>query len=105
TKDWSRVDFKIRVAFQSDLARVVKTLSEEASKLKKDYSDIVLEDPEMLGVDEIGESEIIVRVLIKVLPGKQWMLKREFNRRIKERFDQEGIEIPLPQRAIWSKTL
>lgn len=105
TKDWSQIDFKIGVAYHSDLNKVLKILDDEGKKLKNDYNSVVLEDPIILGVEEFGSSEIIVRMTIKMLPGNQWQLKRELNRRIKDRFDKENIEIPFPQRTVWTKTI
>ncbi len=105
TKDWSQLDFKIGVAYHSDMPKVMKILSEEGKKLKSDYNSVVLEEPAVLGIEEFGASEIIVRMQIKMLPGNQWQLKRELNMRIKNRFDLENIEIPFPQRTVWTKSV
>ncbi len=103
TKEWSRVDYMIGVAYDTDLDRAVDVLMDEAKKLKADMPEEVIDEPERLGVDSFEDSSITLRVWIKTEPLKQWMVKRELNRRVHKRFDAEGIEIPFPQRTLWIK--
>jgi small conductance mechanosensitive channel len=56
---------------------------------------------DVLGVDQFGDSGVVIKVRIKTVPAKQWQVGREMNRRIKKRFDREGIEIPFPHRSIY----
>lgn len=102
TKDWSRIDFKIGVSYSSDLPKVFQVLMEEGASLKNEYRALVLEDPAILGVESFNESDITVRMFIKVQPGEQFQLRRVLNKKVKERFDREGIEIPFPQRTVWT---
>ncbi|MBT3182155.1 MAG: mechanosensitive ion channel family protein [Deltaproteobacteria bacterium] len=103
TSEWSRIDFKIGVAYDTDLDHALDALMDEASKLKADMPNEIIEDPERLGVDDFGDSAITIRVWIKTAPLRQWMVKRELNRRVHKRFEKEGIEIPFPQRTLWIK--
>ena len=50
--------------------------------------------------EQMEEREPLLRARIKVRAGTQWGIKREFNRRMKNRFDELGIEIPFPQQTI-----
>jgi small conductance mechanosensitive channel len=61
----------------------------------------VLEEPEIWGVEAFGASSIAIRLVLKVEPGEQWATAREVRKRIKTAFDEEGIEIPFPQRTVW----
>jgi len=54
----------------------------------------------MLGVDKLAESAVIIKFFLKTRPMQQWTVKRELLRRIKNRFDELGIEIPFPQRTV-----
>ncbi|MCA9396965.1 MAG: mechanosensitive ion channel family protein, partial [Candidatus Omnitrophica bacterium] len=58
-------------------------------------------DLEMLGVEEFADSQVTLRLRIKTLPIKQWEVAREFRRRVKNRFDELGIEIPFPHRTVY----
>jgi small conductance mechanosensitive channel len=59
----------------------------------------------MLGVDALGDSAVMIKFFIKTQPLKQWDVKREFLRRIKKTFDEQGIEIPFPHRTVYHRHL
>jgi small-conductance mechanosensitive channel len=101
---WSQVDFVVPVAYRTDLAKAMNLMLETARELKQEWSDVILEDPQMLGVDQLAESAVNLRMLLKTSPLQQWRVKRELLLRIKNRFDSEGIEIPFPQLAISMQT-
>ena len=102
THGWSRAVFDIRVSYSEDVDRVMGVLMHVACQLRSDeeFGELVLADPEMLGVDSFTESAVMVKFMLKTRPLKQWAVKRELNRRIKNKFDELGIEMPYPQRTI-----
>ena len=101
---WSQVDFNVSVTYRTDLARTMNLMLETAQGLKEEWPEIIIAEPLMLGVDELGDSGIRLRMLLKTVPLEQWRVKRELQFRIKNRFDQEGIEIPFPQQTVWIQT-
>lgn len=105
THGWSRALFDIPVAYKEDVDRVMEELVELAKELRRDqdYRSLILEMPEMLGVDEFGDSAVVIKFFIKTRPLKQWTVKRELLRRIKKRFDEIGIEIPFPHRTVFHR--
>lgn len=103
TSEWSRVDYTIGVAYETNLDLAMDVLMDEAGKLKHDMPSEIIDEPERIGVDAFGDSSITLRVWIKTAPLMQWKVMREFNRRIHKRFEKEGIEIPFPQRTLWIK--
>jgi moderate conductance mechanosensitive channel len=102
---WSRANLEIAIAYKEDTDRVMNLLNEICAELRKQeaFAPLILEDAEMLGVDALGDSGVVVKLLVKTAPTKQWVVKRELLRRIKNRFDEEGIEIPFPQRVIYHR--
>jgi len=102
THGWSRAVFDILVSYQSDIDQVMEVLMELADGMRRDarYSMHIIEDPEMLGVEQLGDSGVLIKFLIKTRPQKQWLIKRELLRRIKLKFDELGIEIPYPQQTL-----
>jgi moderate conductance mechanosensitive channel len=69
------------------------------------YQSAILEPPQILGVERFGESELVIRMTIKTAPLKQWEVGRELRKRIKARFDERGIQMPLPHRVLlWGET-
>ena len=70
----------------------------------EDFQGIVLDEPEVWGVESLGVDAVLVRVVLKTAPLQQWAVAREMRQRIKARFDHEGIEIPFPQRTVWTRS-
>ena len=103
THGWSRALFDIGIAYKEDVDRVMKVLMDLGKEIRRDpaYRDLILDEPEMLGVDSFGDSAVVIRFLIKTRALKQWTVKRELNRRIKIKFDELGIEIPFPHRTVF----
>jgi small conductance mechanosensitive channel len=101
THGWSRAVFEIGVGYREDVDRVMGVLMELARGLKRDpqYATLIIDDPEMLGVDAFGTAAVMIKFVIKTRPLRQWQVKRELLRRIKRQFDELGIEIPNPNRT------
>jgi small-conductance mechanosensitive channel len=93
----------IGIAYKESVDRAIELLRDVGRELKADpaHEQRILDDLEVAGVDSLADSAVVIRCRIKVRPLEQWGIRREFLRRIKARFDQEGIEIPFPHRTIY----
>ncbi len=102
TKEWSAFVFDLGVAYGEDVDHVMKTIREVGSEMEEDeeYGPLILEPIEIFGLDQFGNSELVIKGRFKCMPGHQWYLGREFNRRIKIAFDNKGIEIPFPHTSL-----
>jgi small conductance mechanosensitive channel len=96
TPDFARVVADVGVSYDTDVDKAIEVILDEITTLANDpdWSRAFLEPPEMLGVNKLNESAVEIRVLATVITEERWRVKREFNRRIKNRLDAEGIEIP-----------
>jgi small conductance mechanosensitive channel len=103
TKAWSRAVLDIGVSYRADVDRVIAVLKEEGERLQLDpeWGQLLLDAPEVLGVETFADSAVVIRMLARTLPEKQWSVARELRRRIKIRFDAEGIEIPFPHVSVY----
>ncbi len=103
TKEFSRYIFNVGVAYREDTDQVVAALKQIGEDLQQDeeYGPMILEPLEVLGVDSFDDSAVIIKARITTQPIKQWAVGREFNRRMKKRFDELGIEIPFPHSTIY----
>lgn len=103
SQNWARTVLDVTVGYGEDLVKVKRVLSEVAHDLwdDDDYRDIVIEEPEVWGVQDLSPQGVVVRVTLKTAPLEQWAVAREMRQRIKARFDHEGIEMLLPQRMVW----
>lgn len=102
TRSWSRSIIDVGVAYSQDIERALAVVRDEAAQFSGDKTwSVQLDGPvEVLGVEAFGDSSVVIRTLIRTQPGSQWNAGREFRRRLKIRFDREGIEIPFPQRDV-----
>jgi moderate conductance mechanosensitive channel len=102
THGWSRALFDLRIAYREDADKVIEVILEVCGELRRDpnFGHMILEDATMLGVDDFADSAVVIKFYIKTIPLQQWTIRRELLRRIKTRFDADGIEFPLPHRSI-----
>ena len=105
SKDFSYYVIDVSVAYNEDSDRVAEVLRKTADELQRDpqFAPFILEPLEVLGLDAFGDSAMILKVRIKTMPLKQWLVGRELRRRIKKAFDAAGIEIPFPQRVVMTR--
>lgn len=103
TKSWSKAVLEIGVAYKEDVDRVMDVMLDEAIQMSKDpdWEPLIVEEPTVPGVERFDDSAVTIRVTFKTLPLKQWDVARQYRRRIKNRFDAEGIEIPFPHRTFY----
>jgi len=103
TKEYSRYVFEIGVAYKEDVDEVMEIIKKIDEEMRHDpeFKDDILEPIEVLGVDQFADSAVIIKARTTTLPVKQWRVAREFNRRIKKRFDELKIEIPFPHVTVY----
>ncbi len=100
SSEWSQVNYAIEVSYDADVDHVLKVIEGISQQLYRDpqWQEIILEAPEILGIDNISHSGILIRLVIKTQPLQQWPVGRELRRRLKKAFDEQGIKIGIPQR-------
>lgn len=100
---WSVAVIDVDVAYDSDLAAARAAILDGARRLveSEPWSDVVLDEPQLLGVEALGADGITLRMTVKVEPGAQWGLQRALREAIKAALDDADIEIPFPQRTLW----
>ena len=90
------------VAYREDVTEVKAAMVEAFEELRgTEQGAAILDELDMQGVTEFGDSAVVVRARIKTLPGSQWAVGRAYNEIVKRVFDARGIEIPFPHRTIY----
>lgn len=104
TKEWSAIVLDIGVAYKEDTDYVSSVMSDVGKELQNDpaFQDKILEPAEILGVDSLADSSVIIKVRLKTKPMQQWAVGREYRRRLKYAFDKKNIEIPFPHISIYT---
>lgn len=103
TQVYAQVVIDVGVAYKEDVDDALAVLDDELKRMAADpeWAEVIIEEPQVLGVDQLADSAVVLRGLMKVTAGDRWRVKREALRRIKKRFDAEGIEIPFPHLTIY----
>ena len=101
TRSWSRVNFKIDVAYQADPEKALSLLREVAQELYDDpaWHDKILATPKVLGIDSVSHSGMTITTWIQTVPLEQWSVGREFRLRVRKALEANGIEIGTPQQT------
>lgn len=92
----------ISVAYEENIDRVIAVLEELCAELAGQHPEIT-EGPTVMGVVNLGDSEVVVRLWARTEPLQHWPIERAIRLAVKKRFDREGIEIPYPRRVIYQR--
>jgi len=103
TKEWSAMVFDVGVAYKEDTDQVTRVMKDVGEELQNDpeFSNMIIEPLEIFGVDQFGDSAVVIKARLKTVPGQQWTAGREYRRRLKKAFDSKCIEIPFPHTTIY----
>jgi small conductance mechanosensitive channel len=102
SRDWARSDFRIEVAYDTDIDLALSIVQDTAEQMSRDpkWRDMILDTHEFFGVEHLSHTGIVIRIWIKTQPLKQWDVAMELRRRLKIAFDKHNIQIGTP-RQIW----
>jgi small conductance mechanosensitive channel len=103
TREWSRPVLDIGVAYKEDTDNCMAVLKEVGDRMEaeSDWSPKLTGPFEYLGVNSLGDSSVVLRMMVKTRPMERWNVLRELNRRVKKAFDERGIEIPFPHMTLY----
>ena len=103
SKEFARALVDVEVSYETDVDHATAVLQALGESLFAEWPDRVMEPTQVMGVESLGQSGFTLRTLTKVAPGKQWEVARELRKRILSAFRSHSIEIPFPQRVVWSR--
>lgn len=102
SKHHANVNINVGVAYSSDLEQVIATINRVGNELAEDeeWKEKIRTPPQFLRVDDFADSAIMIKIVGETQPLQQWDIAGELRKRLKLAFDQEGIDIPFPQRVM-----
>ncbi|HWT09901.1 MAG TPA: mechanosensitive ion channel domain-containing protein, partial [Roseomonas sp.] len=102
TRDFAFAVLDVSVGYGEDTDRVAEVLRGIAAEIREDvkWRPVIRDDLDIMGVERLGDSGVVMRIRLKTDPSQRWAVARELNRRIKKRFDELGIEIPYPHQKL-----
>jgi small conductance mechanosensitive channel len=103
TRDWARINLYVTVAYKEDISHVYQVIDGVCQELKDDpdFGTNLTSTPSAMRVSDLGDHGVDICIRGYTKPGEQWGLTGELRKRIKNRFDQEGIEIPWPHTKVY----
>ena len=103
SRDYSYYVCDMGVAYREDIEDVKSAMHDSFDILREnpDVGYMVRDQLEWMGVEAFGDSAVIVRVRVKTVPGRQFVVGRAYNEVLKRIFDERNIEIPFPHQTIY----
>ncbi|MCA1032295.1 mechanosensitive ion channel family protein [Bacillus timonensis] len=92
----------VSIAYEGDIAKAERVIEELLQELPDKYEDMV-DTPQLLGVQSLGASDVVLRVISEVQPMRHWHIGRMLRKELKLRLDENGIEIPFPRLVTYSR--
>lgn len=104
SRDYAQALIDFGVAYRENLNEVYGAVREVSRALRADAAigPMILEDVEIQGVQDWADSAVMVRCRFKTVALEQWNVRRAFLGKLKEAFDERGIEIPYPHLTIYA---
>lgn len=98
-KEWSRAVINVGIAYSENVERILELLKQVGEQMSKEtpWTSYMLESPQVLGIESFEQAQITIRILIKTRPLRQWEIAREYRRRVKIAFDENGVATSQPQ--------
>lgn len=93
----------VAVPYEADLEEVEKKLEKILADIGAAHADVFPEGVQYLGVEELGDSAVVLRLKAAVREENIFSGRRLLNREIKVAFDKHGISIPFPQLDVHSR--
>jgi small conductance mechanosensitive channel len=98
---WARVVVPVGLSYEQDIDAILPIMERVAQDWAADNEAILLEEaPQVQGLMDFGDSAVTARIVVQVKPGEQYAAERELRQRLKRTFDEQGVEIPFPQRTV-----
>ena len=106
SQNWARTVLDVQISSREDISHVRSVLTDVIEDMWRDddYEGVIIEEPEIWGIEAITPDAITLRVTLKTAPMEQWRVARVLRERIKSRFDHEGIQAPYPTSYVMNQT-
>ncbi len=104
SRDYAYALIDLGVAYRENLEEVYPVIREVGAALRADpeMGPMILDDIEIQGVQELGDSAVTIRCRFRTVALEQWNVRRAYLGRLKQAFDEHGIEIPYPHLTIYA---
>ncbi len=98
----SRAVIDVGISYNSSMDKAIEEITKIGEEMKsgEEFGHFI-RSFDILGINNLGNSAVDIRVMIKTEPLQQWTIARKFRYLVKKRFDEVGIEIPFPHQTVY----
>ncbi len=98
---FARVIVEVGLSYEQDIDAILPIMERVANAWAAENAEIILEEQPMVqAITTFADSAVNARIVVQVMPGKQWQAERELRLMLKRDFDRLGVEIPFPRRTV-----
>ncbi|TYS69931.1 mechanosensitive ion channel family protein [Sutcliffiella horikoshii] len=92
----------VSIAYEGKIEEAERVIKELLAEMPARYMEMT-EPPELLGIQTLGNSEVVLRITCETVPMKHWFIGRSIRKEVKNRLDEAGIEIPFPRLVLYNR--
>ncbi|MCP8971222.1 mechanosensitive ion channel family protein [Ectobacillus ponti] len=92
----------VNISYESDIQEAERIIEQLLDEMPAKYESLI-ERPQLLGVQQLGASEVTLRVTAEVQPMQHFAMARVMRKEIKLRLDEHGIEVPYPRMVLYNR--
>ena len=93
----------VSVGYDADLRAVETVIADALPAMFEENRAVFLDVPQYIGVEELGESGVVLKFIVSATEENVFAARRALNRSLKLLFDEKGIDIPYPQLTVHTK--
>lgn len=86
----------ISIAYEENIDKAVEVMKQTVQEMYEQMNEMT-KTPEVLGIQSMGASDVVVRIIAECRPNTQALVERQLKKAVKTALDQNGIEIPYPK--------
>ncbi|MEO5678191.1 MAG: mechanosensitive ion channel family protein [Acidimicrobiales bacterium] len=102
SQEWSQALLDVEVGYGTDLRAAMATIQAAAAEVcaEEPWTAVVLESPQVLGVEALGQEAVALRLVVKTGPGAQFGLQRALRLRVHEALERQGAKAPITRQVV-----
>ena len=103
--DYARAIVPVNLAYGQDTEAILEIMQRVADAWAAKNEDVIIkgEAPVVQAITALGESSVTARIMVAMQPGEQWPAERALRLRLKEAFEEAGVEIPFARRVVYTR--
>lgn len=102
SKYFSRINLNVNISYTADIEEVIKIVNQVGLEMANEprWKPEIIKAPQFLRVDDFTDSAVSIKIVGETIPNRQFMVTGELRKRIKEAFDEHGIQMPVIQHIV-----